>query len=693
MAQTIEDVEKRDGVRLAWNIWPVTNSSQEVIPIACLYNVYQPSPTIPSEPIYCHSCQSILCPQTVVDYGAHTWTCTFCSSRNTFPQYAKDVSPNNLLHELVEDNTTVAYILNKQTGFKPVFFILAETCTYDEDTHEIMKLGLKRALDLIPDDALIGVIRYGTNFELLSFDDEEMRTIYQFSGSVAYKKADIAGLGLADIRNFLVSKADRYKDLLTVFDSLEQDPFPVMNGYRQRRCIGSALSFAISFLEGAFAGNPVKYLLFTQGPCTLGPGKTSLLQISPNATERLDLDEAGRFYQELAERANTAGHSIDIIAETIADIGVEQFRPLITMTGGTLIMAQDFDKQIELESLDRMFSRDEEGVLRIGFDVKIQVKTSPGLVYKGIIGEGKPFGSGWRVGSMIPSSNITILLENTQSARDGAYGYVQIISQFARSDRSMVMRVTTFGRLFSKDKNKIDLSFDQEAACVFQVRAFIMKGYQNVMDFESAIDKNLIRFTKRYGNYEKGNPSSVFLPDSMAYFPNFMFFFRRSLLVQKDGISHDESAYFRILVFKLPVDDAIKMVKPALISFHYQGEVTPVELDSGSLNPESILVLDSFHNVLLWRGDYVSSWIKEGLHQKEEYAFFKNVINSATEYSLSLRDRLPVPQYRVTDEGRSQARILLHYVNPSQQGVPINSEKIDYEKFYDTLCRFIVKSD
>ena len=80
------------------------------------------------------------------------------------------------------------------------------------------------------------------------------------------------------------------------------------------------------------------------------------------------------------------------------------------------------------------------------------------------------------------------------------------------------------------------------------------------------------------------------------------------------------------------------------------------------------------------------------LTDRLEYSFFKEIIEEAKEYSLSLLDRIPVPQYKETVEGKSQERILLHYVNPSQKGV-LNTEKIDYGKFYETLCRFIVRSE
>lgn len=691
MDKTIKIIEQIDGIRLTWNIWPVSPTKTDLIPIACLYNVHQPCLTLPCEPIPCQGCQSILCQQSMVDFGTKTWTCAFCNARNMLPPHARDITPENLLPELMDGNSTVEYVLSKSIPFSPIFILLVDICTYDPQRHELMKRGLIHTIKNIPHDAMIGMILFGSNIDLLSFNDEEIKSIYQFSGKNIHSRESIVSYNLGDIRNYLVKKEERIEQILSTIENLEADPIPVMHGHRPLRCTGSALSLAMSLIEGQFNEANVKYMIFTQGPCTYGPGKVALLEIAESSVERLDLEGASSYYRSLADRLNTAGHSVDIIAETVADIGVEQIKPIVTLTGGCIIMAQDFDEDIKIGSISKMLEKDEEA-LKVGFNVKIQVKTSHNLTVKGILGEGKSYGAGWKVGSIYPKTNLTILFENTLTARPEEFGYVQIITQYHRSDRKILTRVTSFSRMFTNEKERIAASFDQEAACVFQARAFLMRNFQNVYDFESAIDKTLIRFMKKYGSYLKENPSSVTLPDSMAYFPNFMFFFRRSLLVQTDGISNDESSYFKLLLFKLITEDAIKMIKPSLMSFHYQGDIVPVELDISSLNPECILVLDSFHNVLLWKGKYVADWIREGLDQKPEFSFFKEVIEESKEYSLSLLDRIPVSQYKETNEGKSQERILLHYINPSQPGV-LNTERIDYGKFYETLCRFIVRSE
>jgi len=692
MSLTIEEAEERDGIRLTWNIWPVSPSKLEIVPIACLYTVLQPTLQVDYEPIYCHNCQGIICPQAIIDYNSLTWICALCQSNNILPQRARQITGDNTLQEIQDQNTTIEYTLNKTSEFAPVFIFLIDRCTYDEERHKLMIKGLRKMIDLIPDDSRVGIIEFGTNIELLTFTDEKIQTIYTMPGNRIYQQEDIDRFGLSDLRTFLPIKSERYSDILKAIHNLEPDPFPIPNGMRQMRCTGSALSFSMSLAERIFRDCPVKHMVFTQGGCTYGPGKVTKMEISPVSEEKVDTAEAEKIYLELGERLNLVGHAIDMISETIADIGIEYFKPIITLSGGTLIMAQDFDEEIKMKSIEKLMERRGDGSLRQCFNAKIQVKTSGNLAFKSILGDGKAVGSGWRVGSLMESTNLTILLENTATALNNAYGCIQIISQYYRSNRLLITRVTTITRFFSDSRQNVCMGFDQEASCVFQARAFLQKGFKHVLDFESSIDKNLIRFIRRYGNYERNNHSSVYLPDSMAYYPNFMFFFRRSLLVQKDGISRDESVYFHILLNKIPPGDAIKMIKPSLIAFHYHGDVQPVELDTSSLNPESILVLDTFHNILVWRGLYVDNWIKEGLHEKPEYEIFKTVISEVNDYSRSLMNRLPVPQFKETCEGRSQARILLHYVNPSQQGA-VNSEKIDFSRFYDTLCRYIVKSD
>lgn len=685
--QPFHNIEQQDGTRFTWNIWNTSPARADSVPLACLYNIKQPSTQLEYEPIFCSKCQAVLNPYAYVDAGSGTWTCTFCNGRNQFP---KDTDLNNLL-ELSEEANTVEYVLNKQSSFPPVFLILIDTATYDMERHDLMITSVLKAIEVIPDDAMVGIIQYGTNVNVLTFGDEPLKTIYQFSGDFDYHKKNVRGM--EDIRQFLVKKEDKKDDLIAAVKKLKQDPFPTPDGFRPNRCTGSAISFAVSFLEGPFAENPVKYLLFTQGACTYGPGATIPREIATDA--KVDLDKAAEFYKTLGLRPGDLGHSIDVFGETIADIGYEQMRNMVESSGGAIIFAQDFEERIVLKSLEMLYSRDEQdpNVLSCGFNAKIQVRTTPNVKVKSFAGDGSSKGTGWRIGAIIPTSNLTIVFEPTEATKPNSYAYAQILTQYTRSDRRIVLKVTTFARLFSTDKVQLTESFDVETATVTQARLFLMHPFENIFDMETAIDKHLIRFTKRFASWDKNNPDSVALPYTMTSYLNFMFFFRRSFIIQTDGISSDESAYFKTLICKLRVGDAMKLIKPTLIGLNYTGDAFPVELSIDAMSDDVILIMDSFHNVLRWDGVNIYQWKKEGLQNQAEYAFFKKTLEDAEAMSLNLlENRFPAPQFKETSAGKSQERILMTYLCSSGTGT-LNTQKIDYGKFYSALCKHIVSND
>ncbi|EOB11407.1 Protein transport protein SEC23 [Nosema bombycis CQ1] len=131
-----------------------------------------------------------------------------------------------------------------------------------------------------------------------------------------------------------------------------------------------------------------------------------------------------------------------------------------------------------------------ESYLSQGFNAKVIVKTSPNLKYNGVLGMGKSSSSGWRLGSIFPSTNLTFLLETSKDVTHQDFGYVQIVTQYQRSDRKLIVRVTTFARMFSETKEEVIDGFDQEAVAVFQARFLLMKKYEEVKDCERMIDKN-----------------------------------------------------------------------------------------------------------------------------------------------------------------------------------------------------------
>lgn len=62
------------------------------------------------------------------------------------------------------------------------------------------------------------------------------------------------------------------------------------------------------------------------------------------------------------------------------------------------------------------------------------------------------------------------------------------------------------------------------------------------------------------------------------------------------------------------------MIQPALLAYSLECiEPTAVNLDQNEMKDSSVLLLDTFFNVVLWHGENVHSWEEEGYHQKENY--------------------------------------------------------------------------
>jgi protein transport protein SEC23 len=96
-----------------------------------------------------------------VDVRARLWICPFCLSRNALPAAYKDINPNAIPPELHPANTTIEYRLSRPAPSPPIFLYVVDTCQ-EEDSLSALKDSLVMSLSLLPENALVGLITYGT---------------------------------------------------------------------------------------------------------------------------------------------------------------------------------------------------------------------------------------------------------------------------------------------------------------------------------------------------------------------------------------------------------------------------------------------------------------------------------------------------------------------------------------------------
>lgn len=109
------------------------------------------------------------------------------------------------------------------------------------------------------------------------------------------------------------------------------------------------------------------------------------------------------------------------------------------------------------------------------------------------------------------------------------------------------------------------------------------------------------------------------------------------------------------------------MIQPILYSYSFNGPPEPVLLDTSSIQPDRILLMDTFFQILIFHGETIAQWRALKYQDMAEYENFKQLLQAPVDDAQEiLQTRFPMPRYIDTEQGGSQARFLLSKVNPSQ---------------------------
>lgn len=124
-------------------------------------------PPIQYDPVMCAraSCKAVLNPMCQVDFRAKLWVCNFCFNRNTFPPQYAAISEQNQPAELIPQFSTLEYTIRQAQQMPPVYLYVVDTCM-DEDELGALKESLQMSLSLLPPNAMIGLITYGTMIQV-----------------------------------------------------------------------------------------------------------------------------------------------------------------------------------------------------------------------------------------------------------------------------------------------------------------------------------------------------------------------------------------------------------------------------------------------------------------------------------------------------------------------------------------------
>lgn len=466
--------------------------------------------------------------------------------------------------------------------------------------------------------------------------------------------------------------------------------------------------------------------------------------------------------QAVAANADaTSCHVVDIFACSLDQVGILEMGELVEATGGHMVLGDSFGQSVFKESLRRVFrtygddaaigadgdqnaAGGDAGLMQMAFGATLEVLTSREFKVSGAIGPvmslgkkspnvsdlevGKGGTNAWSLGGIDPGTTIAVYFDitnpGTSPLPEGKRRYIQFLTKYQHSNGRTRLRVTTLcgpwynpppesdknapppsgGSYMSngmEQPNPVKMSFDQEAAAVLLARVAVGRTEkEDVADVLRWIDRSLIRLCAKFADYTPDDPNSFRLSPEFGLFPQFLFHLRRSQFLQLFNSSPDEAAYYRYILNKENTTNSLVMIQPTLLSYSFNGPPQPALLDSQSVQPDIILLLDTFFHVVVFHGETCAAWREQRYHEQEEHMAFRNLLEAPqADAQMIMDNRFPVPRYIVCDQHKSEARFLMAKLNPSvthnsegMGGAQVFTDDVSLRVFMEHLMKLAVQS-
>lgn len=588
----------------------------------------------------------------------------------------------------------VEYVIPSSTRLEGVFLFVVDVGV-DSDELEALKESLLVALENLPQDSLVGFITFGHNVSVYETSHVESFRTHTFNGARAYSKEDVASkLRLfpnkdRNPHNRFVQRLDYHQYSLGQFvQSLRPEGFALKPGHRRELATGTALCVAEGLLAGLFPKRGARIVAFVGGPSTRGEGSIVETPLKTPLRSHHDLrskgklakryDQARELYEKLGKSATAQGHCLDVFVGCYDQVGLSEMEPLVSKTGGVIVQSDSFTSAIFKQSLQRFVEGQSasEG-LQFGLNGVLEVKATCVRITN-LVGNGIPIekankanGGSWKLGSISNHSSYAIFYELAEEAPTCSFALVQFITSYQGHDGGRRVHVTTTQIPLvpsPSDMGALCHGFDQEACAVTTARDVVANLIQDPrFDPTAMSDKVLVETLRTFASYHKGQASSVSIPEPMRMLPQLMYYLRRCALVQSFNASPDETSYYRHCFLTEDVTNALVMIQPTLTAYDVNEEPVPVLLDTRSLKPDRILLLDTFFHILIYHGSAVAEWRREGYADRDEYAYLREYFEAPRQEAADLLvDRFPLPRFVDTEEGASQARFLVSRLNPGE---------------------------
>ncbi|KAL0237422.1 hypothetical protein PCE1_000819 [Barthelona sp. PCE] len=700
-------IEEATGVRLAYSAFPNTKevANKLPIPLSALFTPLkhvQGLKCLQNEPNPC-SCGAMPNPYCGL-VGNQQWRCVMCGQMNPIPpQFAQNFEPFR------NDALTIEYDLG-EAPLKPFYFYIVDT-TQSEKNLKALKEVLLESILYLPDDALVGVMSYNATIQLWDLDSGDISRNFTFNAEdIPSVEELINQLHLSDMRSysrFMKKAGECAFALQNIFDNLPKACWTVAEQSFPRRATGAALATAQALLDVIAVKQAGRVMLFTSGPNTYGDGAFVALEQSKTVRSFYSIKNdqnmgptkrSTRFYSRLAEKFCDQGIIVDVWSGSIRQSGLYEMRNIMSKTGGYCYMTEHFSDPEFKSSFLKTFAGiggvgsqmlygklpdsplEEVVSVPTAFQTTLSLRTSPGITICGALGNCYSMGAKtanvshrevgeagtcmWQLCGCDPRNTIAFLFDVENVERDvSEHKYLQFTSMYTHPTGKIVKRVITLAVLYAGLDKVIEL-FDQEAAAVILGRLVAERKRQDPSEeVIQMIDSRLVKLLQMSCVYQPNVPASMTVPASMAVFAQFMFYLRKSTLVTNFNESPDEATFKALTYNRSSVTDSLSIFQPSLTRYNMQS-IDSVLLDVRSLTDDCMLLLDTFHTVLIHYGETYKQYRQQDVHLRADCSWFADLIESSTsEAERILAERWPTPRMIYTYPGHSQERFLKSQLN------------------------------
>jgi len=431
-----------------------------------------------------------------------------------------EINENNLPAELFPGYTTVEYQMENKNPRPPCFLLVLDTAMSAEELQDA-KDSLGQLVALLPEECLVGLITFGAtvtvhelcehnafpkSYVLRGTDDvtqEQLKKLLglELSASeyASYDKQRGSAVAEASnaLRRFILPVSECEFALQTALDELRPDPFPREQGTRPFRATGVAVAAAQGLIAECHSAQGARVMVFTSGPCTIGPGSIVGRDMSETMRTHQDFNKgdakhykaASKFYNQVGIRLATHAHTLDVFACSLDQVGLAEMKTAVDQTGGVMVLAEQFGADAFRSSLRRMFARDSSGALDMYFNATFSVFCTPQVMVCGGIGPmsalavksksisenevGMGQTTSWRVCSLNSNTSVAVYYEivnqHSNPIPSGTPFYLQFCVRYKRSNGEIRLRVMTVARRWAESSSSHDVV---SGACFFRLFRF-----------------------------------------------------------------------------------------------------------------------------------------------------------------------------------------------------------------------------